>query len=312
MDKPKNKRKISINDIIAGIILIAQDGVAWRRLRPSKGKYQIYYYYFHKWTKLGIFKSAEDILRRQYVTGTLDRGLYFKELYSDTSLIVNRLGSEGMGPNPCNRGRPGNKIAVLSDYFNAPLSIVIFPANNADQNTIEPLFRNLGDIELTRDKRIKLVTVTDMGYTATEDLLAAIAPYGATLLAPYRKPPTKKPKIPEPSSGQLATRNKPRKKKIPKKKKKLPRGSKARFNRRWKIEHFNARFKQFRRLDKRYDRQSKHFNAFFHIVCGILLLESTRKSIQFSTANPKTRDTVGWKSSHPSTIALLDTVTNQN
>ena len=80
MDKPKNKRKISINDIIAGIILIAQDGVAWRRLRPSKGKYQIYYYYFHKLTKLGIFKSAEDILRRQYVTGTLDRGLYFKEL----------------------------------------------------------------------------------------------------------------------------------------------------------------------------------------------------------------------------------------
>ena len=47
MDKPKNKRKISINDIIAGIILIAQDGVAWRRLRPSKGKYQIYYYYFY-------------------------------------------------------------------------------------------------------------------------------------------------------------------------------------------------------------------------------------------------------------------------
>ena len=46
LDPPKEARKVDIKYIIQGILIILQDSMSWRRLRPQHGKHQIYYHYF--------------------------------------------------------------------------------------------------------------------------------------------------------------------------------------------------------------------------------------------------------------------------
>lgn len=243
LDPIKRKRKIPVREVIQGVLIILTDGVAWRRLRPSIGSYQTYFHYWSKWSFLGIFKRIEDDIRLAYVTYKLDQNHDFKEIYTDTSLVKNRLGWDNLGKNPCDRGRPGNKIAVLCDDLKAPLSVLVFPANVADQTTVVPLFNHMC-VDLIRDNRTKMTVIADRGYTESKELQAALKEFNTELLASKRR-----------NKGE-------------REKKKAPKADRDKLKYRYKIEHFNSRFKQFRRLDKRYERCNQTFVSFFEMMSG--------------------------------------------
>ena len=140
IDPPKRNRKIPVSEIIKGILMLLQDSLCWRRLRPCFGSYQIYYYYFTRWTQLGVFKRIEEEIKLVYVTKKLNNNYDFRTVYTDTSLVKNRLGLNkklnNMGKNPCDKGRLGHKVAILCDDLKAPLAMLAFPANVSDQSTV--------------------------------------------------------------------------------------------------------------------------------------------------------------------------------
>jgi len=250
LDPPKRLRKIPITDVIDHVFIIAQDGIACRRSRPAKGSWQTYFHYYTRWARLGIFEATNRHIKHLYVSGKLDLKLSFKKLYTDTSLIKNRLGLDYLGRNPCDRGRDGNKVALICDDYKAPIAHIVYPANLADQRTIVPLVEQIQE-DLIRDHRTKTNTiVADGGYTATKEVVEQLAPFNLTLLAALRR--------------KRGTTCKP---KVSKEIKEKMRG-------RYKIENLNCRFKQFRRLDKRYEKRIIYFKAFFDIIMSLLILES--------------------------------------
>lgn len=248
LDPPKRARKVDIKDIIQGILIILQDSMSWRRLRPQHGKHQIYYHYFRRWTKRGIFKRVEADMKAAYVAGKLANAGDFKLVSTDTSLIKNRLGCDCVGKNPCDRGRKGNKVAVLCDDNKVPLSVLVYPANMADQRTVIPLVDNLS-VDLRRDKRTKVTIIADKGYTATTDMQAALAPFHTKLLASKRR-----------ARGSTIEPA-------------ISKQDKAKLKDRYKVENFNCRFKQFKRLDKRHERKISNFLSFFSIMSCFVIYE---------------------------------------
>ena len=200
---------------------------------------------------LGVFKRTEEEIKLAYVTNKLDNTGDFRTVYTDTSLVKNRCGLNNklnnLGKNPCDRGRPGNKVAILCDDLKAPISMLAFPANVSDQSTVEPLFNSLS-VNLIRDKRKKIEVIADKGYTATPEMIEGLNPFNAKLLASKRW-----------VKGTERKRS--------------PKAMRDRMKGRYKIEHLNSRFKQFKRVDKRYERHAFPFDSFLSIAAGLILLE---------------------------------------
>ena len=196
----------------------------------------------------------------------------FPHMYTDTSLIKNKHGTDNLGRNPCDRGRPGNKIAVLCDELKIPLSLIVFTANFADQNTVIPLFQELSTFAIDSSGDPTTVA-SDRGYTANEKMTNGLFPYNARLIAPLRRLPNSEEPVEE--NGKL---KKPKKK--PKEPRpELPKEDQDKLKKRYLIEHFNSRFKQFKRLDKRYERKCVHFKNFLDIMRSLLVIEAIGKML---------------------------------
>jgi len=113
---------------------------------------------------------------------------------------------------------------------------------------------------LIRDKRKKIEVIADKGYTATPEMIEALKPFNAKLLASKRQTPGTK-------------------------RRRTPKAIRDKMKGRYKIEHLNSRFKQFmqlrcrpplvanKRVDKRYEREAFPFDSFLSIVSGLILLE---------------------------------------
>ena len=259
-----------------GILIILQDAMAWSRLRPTVGKYQIYYYYFKRWSQLGIIDSF--VTKYIDIYATLKGS--FTHMYTDTSLIKNKHGTDNLGRNPCDRGRPGNKIAVLCDDFKIPLSLIVFTANFADQNTVIPLFEELSTCVIDNSGGPTTVAA-DRGYTATDKMTNELIPYNARLIAPLRRLPDSEEPVDENGKPKKPKKKKPKDVKKPKKPREprpeLPKEDQDKLKKRYLIGHFNSRFKQFKRLDKRYERKCAHFKNFLDIMRSLLLIEAIGK-----------------------------------
>ena len=141
--------------------------------------------------------------------------------------------------------------------------MLVFPANVADQTTVVPLFNHMC-VDLIRDNRTHITVIADRGYTETVELQEALKEFKAELLASKRK-----------KKGE--------------EKKKEPKADRDKLKHRYRIEHFNARFKQFRRLDKRYERRNETFVGFFEMMSGLLLLEC---GFRFTASNHESFDHV--------------------
>lgn len=280
MDPPRRRRKVPISTIVWGILIILQDAMAWSRLRPTVGKHQIYYYYFRKWSQIGIIDSFVKMNINLYAAlkGS------FPHMYTDTSLIKNKHGTDNLGRNPCDRGRPGNKIAVLCDELKIPLSLIVFTANFADQNTVIPLFQELSTFAIDNSGD-QTTVASDRGYTANEKMNNGLFPYNARLIAPLRRLPNSDEPVEE-NGKPKKRKKKPKNVKKPKQPKKpkeprpeLPKEDQDKLKKRYLIEHFNSRFKQFKRLDKRYERKCVYFKNFLDIMRSLLVIEAIGKML---------------------------------
>jgi len=58
----QRKRKYSIRSIINAILYVVKGGIQWRLMPNDLPDWQLVYYYFRRWTKLGVVQEIHDKL----------------------------------------------------------------------------------------------------------------------------------------------------------------------------------------------------------------------------------------------------------
>lgn len=75
-------------------------------------------------------------------------GLDLENLVVDGCIVESTLRRRGAGPSPVDRGKQGNKRALLVEGGGIPLGVVVAPANRNDSPLLAPTLENLPPVRL--------------------------------------------------------------------------------------------------------------------------------------------------------------------
>ena len=134
--KSKIGRPSACNEIILdSISLVLKSGMAWRHLAETKSKYDFRTVHrkFIQWTSWGVFKNAYKSLLKLYLVKNSSK---IKYCCIDSSYVKNVIGRNCIGRNPSDRGRKATKLSAIVTDKGIPISLVFFPGNTADVNTV--------------------------------------------------------------------------------------------------------------------------------------------------------------------------------
>ena len=221
--------KYPLKEYIDGIWYVLRGGIPWRLLQ-RKGHWSTYYKKFTEWSKEGVFKLAFNILhkilkRQKY----LDEAEY-KDLYIDSTMVRNVLGSNGVGVNHYDRGRKGSKVSVICTRSGIPIHMKITGSHVHDSKIM---------MEQIPEITIKIVgsrLIGDKGYVSkvNKDVLVQ---KGITLIYPHKKNSQKTNTVLE----------------------------KELLKSRHIIENLFSWSRNNRRLKLRYERNVSHFESFYYL-----------------------------------------------
>jgi putative transposase len=114
-------------------------GSPWRALHSDRASYQSLHRHFIAWRDKGIFHKAYEIAYKLH-RRPVRRNLRFHCI--DTSFVKNIYGRDCIGRNPTDRGRSASKLSALVDQHGLPISLVFFPANRHDTQTVDATLRS--------------------------------------------------------------------------------------------------------------------------------------------------------------------------
>jgi transposase len=202
------------------------------RIFNYKSKYHYKYInqVFNKWTKLNIFKDANDICVNKYISKNINCHTTLKT-YIDTTNINNKYGRELINYGS-NKKKKICKLSVISNN-NIPLQINLFNGNVHDSKTTEIEINNL--INKTSYRKINICG--DKGYINNE-LKNKLVQKNINLITPYRK--------------NQQNKNTKHEKYI--------------LNNRYHVEHMNNIFKKHSRITERKDHKINTFVSFIYIA----------------------------------------------
>ena len=186
--------------------------------------------YHYKWTKLNIFKDANDICVNKYISKNINCHTTL-ETYIDTTNINNKYGRELINYGS-NKKKKICKLSVISDK-NVSLQINLFNGNVHDSKTTEIEINNL----VNKISYRKINICGDKGYINNE-LKNKLVDKNINLITPYRK-------------NQL-NKNTTYEKNI--------------LKNRYHVEHMNNIFKKHSRIAERKDHKINTFMSFIYIA----------------------------------------------
>lgn len=149
--------KIPIINIVKGIIYILKTGCQWYMIPKEFGNYSTIYKHYLKFVRDNIFSELWTNKVKQL---THKRKSNLKNILIDCTLIKSINGCDTVGRNPCDRGRYGTKISLITSENGAPLGMAINGANIADSKMMQDTFDNL---KVKRKRVINLYA--DKGYS---------------------------------------------------------------------------------------------------------------------------------------------------
>ena len=189
-----------------------------------------------EWVEAGVFDHLADEAISAYDKVV---GLDLSEVAIDASIHKAPGGGEGTGPNPTDRGRPGWKWSLATEFSGIPVGWATASANRHDQKLLGPTLAAVAGRGLDLD--IETVHL-DRGYDSStvRDVLTS---YGITDTCISRRRP----------SGRAKT------------KVLVPRGL------RWPVERTNAWMANFGQLRRNTDRRSVHRLAQFALALALLI-----------------------------------------
>ena len=125
----KNRRPIKMPYmyILVNIIKVLKTGMQWKYLSLDNISYKTVNKYFNFWSRNDIFsKSYYHLLS---FLKHKKKKLKTSFLVTDTTFIKNYLGVDNLGKNPTDRGRKANKLSIIINDQNIPLSLSLHKAS---------------------------------------------------------------------------------------------------------------------------------------------------------------------------------------
>jgi hypothetical protein len=229
--KPKYDNEYFLNMFIH----VLDDGTSYNALErifnyTSKYHYKYINQVFNKWTKLNIFKDANDICVNKYISKNINCHTTF-ETYIDTTNINNKYSRELINYGS-NKKKKICKLSVISDK-NILLQINLFNGNVHDSKTTKIEINNL----INKISYRKINICSDKGYINNE-LKNKLVHKNINLITPYRK--------------NQQNKNTKHEKNI--------------LNNRYHVKHMNNIFKKHSRITERKDHKINTFVSFIYIA----------------------------------------------
>lgn len=118
---------------------VLRGGIAWKLLPRDFGvSYSTCWRRFREWSEAGVW----DRIHKQLLRPLAEAGvLKTDRVVIDSASVRALYGGEHTGPNPTDRGKNGCKRHVICDANGMPLVIQTGPANQRDEELVEPMLK---------------------------------------------------------------------------------------------------------------------------------------------------------------------------
>jgi hypothetical protein len=244
-------QKHKLDDLILAVLYILRKNIPYRDVSKYVNIYWNTVYKFNiKMINLGIYKEIFNNYVNKYIN-ELDNKI--NVLYTDTTLILNKLGEDMVTHNPQLKKHKTCKISIIMDEFKTPLHVKICSSNMHDSTIFKEQLKELEECNkniITNNTKI----IGDCAYDSNE-IQNIITNMG---------------------NGKLITppniRNTKDKQKIKKRYNNLK--DKILLKQRTGVEHLINKYKKFRRVYIRYDKYVKNYNSYVYLASLIILLKN--------------------------------------
>lgn len=140
IDDLDNKLKVIINGILYNI----DNNKPWYKFKVNGINGLSIYKHFRKWASYGIFEeSYKQLLENYHRSKYCVNDKNITHMIIDCSLIKSIYGVDCVGANPTDRGRNANKISVIVDNNNIPLSFILVEGNKSDNKLAIDTYNNI-------------------------------------------------------------------------------------------------------------------------------------------------------------------------
>jgi hypothetical protein len=204
------------------------------------------HYHFQKLCKHNIFEKFYIHILNKYMSNNKYDNLKYNN--TDTSFVSNKLGCNNIGINKFYKSKYGNKVSIISDSNNIPISITVHDGNDANNKifmkTLNSIYISTNTEKLKKSNRYKQYMFADKGYD-TDEIRTELNNRGYTPIIDYNARNTK-------DETKL---------------KKLTAKEKEKYKKRLGVEHIFAKIKGHnRRLGYRYERNIISFSGFIFMA----------------------------------------------
>ena len=133
-----HNQKYSLEELLKHIIFILKTGIAFRNISNYTFiHWNTIYKFFQKLCKYDVFNKVQQKTVTNYLASTVvplkNKKIPYL-LYTDTTLIPNKLGGELLAYNPQLKKHKSTKISIITDMFCNPISSKITASNSYDSN----------------------------------------------------------------------------------------------------------------------------------------------------------------------------------
>jgi hypothetical protein len=243
-DKSYHTQIYDLRYIATKIIYFLHHHSSWRALGTG---WENVYAHFQKWSKWGIIDSTFKDLCDQY---KIKRG-YLKVVMTDTSIILNKNGSDCISRNPLVKNKNCTKLLSIVDNKGVTLFVDYFPGSKNDGKCLLECLENF------LSENIGIITfLADSGFYTNEII---------DLLKKHDVKPLIAKNVRNSKKHKAINKNKKIKltyaQKVARQLEDMTKREKNLFKKRGKIENSYASFKQIPRFNVRYDKLIKYFHA---------------------------------------------------
>ena len=256
-DTIKNKfthfnQKYSIDDLLKPILIILKQGISYRDIQIyTPINWNTIYKFYIKLIKYQIIENTFKLCVNRYLTEIEKPS---KVLFTDSSLVINKLGIDQIGYNPQLKKHKTTKFSVITDNFGVPISIDSFNGSCHDALIISKQLNNIHkDFPklFTNDK----ILIGDAAYDSNNLKNLAVNLNLGFVLAPTNIRNTKNITKIENNKYNLI--------------------DKMLLKSRICVEHVINNYKKFKKISIRYDKYNINYRSYLFLASIFILLKKT-------------------------------------
>ena len=237
-------QKYKLKDVLNEIVYVMKYNIPYRAIR-SHIKWQTIYKVYRKLVDNKIFELTYLQLLKKYLKRGLNKKL--KYVYTDTTFVMNKKGTQNIGLNKYYYKKKGNKISILMNSKKFIIDVQVYKGGKNDCKILEDQLEKCKNILNKKNNKQKNYFSCDAGYDS-KNVKTKIQELGY---------------IPVIEQNKRGIKNEKLIKQFNKREKRI-------YLKRAKIENIIERIKSIRRINLRYDKLMETFKGYVYF--GIIYL----------------------------------------